>query len=216
MENTVSSLDGMSELMKSLYREKDEGFELGEEFRGEDVSGLKTALESNKADKNVYKEKNNVLQDELVAKELEIAKSKGDTDKVKQIEQDKHRKALDEKDIKLKIAEKKNYDLTIGSEIQKIKGEFFKRDSSGIELMGWEKEVGINEDGSYSYGGFNTAKDFMDSTTIKERFAPYLLASRASGGGKSDTSIGGGPTAKPYTEMSKSERSVYMKNKYGD
>lgn len=198
----VDTLDGIDESVKGLYAEKDGKFVLGIEGfpQPEDVSGLKAKVEELLAEKKAVTEKARLAAEESERAKLEAAKKGGDVEALEISYQQKI--AEIENRLKLEIEQRDGsiIELTSGQTATKMAAELAVQGSSDVLLPhikarlrtefrdGKPVTVVLDKDGKPSA---NTVEELKKEFISNPAFAPLIVASKASGAGRTVNGSGG-------------------------
>ena len=218
LENTLETLDGLSDRRKALYTEKDGKFELDEDYQTEDINPLKNALQRQKEANATAKEKEAELQaiiDDNALKLAEAAGDKKEVERLKQVALDKQKGAHD---AELAESKKTIHDLTIGMKLSAIAAEIYIH-PAGVNLTELESRIKLGEDGKTvslvnKLGEKVTEKEIIDEFKADESMA-YAIKAGAGAGGGADGGDAGGKTfaGKKLSEMTMQEKIAFHKSK---
>lgn len=217
LENTLETLEGLSDRTAALYSENNGKFELDEKFRGPDTAALLSA-------KNHEKEAKQKALDELIAlrrqqeeQAIELATAKGDTkeaDKLRQEALDRQKAAHD---AELAKDKQKIHELTIGLSRDSVAAEVYLN-PQGVNLSSLESRIKLQDDGLTTYfvnalGETITRETLIDELRADEKMAFAIRAGNASGGGGG----GGDPTdttaSSKLSEKTMDEKVAFYKSK---
>lgn len=241
----ADSLDDIPDEHRSLYEEADGGYQLqvdGAPDGGEDVSGLKSALERTKRELKKLKdggaqklsseesEELERLREAEAQREEDAAKAAGKWDELRARLQDKHERALEALKREVQKRDGVIEKLTVTNELRSaisaagVKDEY--RDAVEAMLLRQGPEVRW-EDGKEPVGVFvdevegdSTIGEFVQSWAKSDAASPYMPPEHGGGGGGggSDSKRGTGKSyeGKKYAEMTADEKVAYTNDQYGD
>jgi hypothetical protein len=227
LKETLSSLDGLDDRTKALYNEVGGEFILHEDFRNEDISGLKNALEKLKAERVEHKKMiadGKKLADNYA---LELAKSSNDVEEVKRLKQEAltaQKKAIDDEKVEiqkdLKTARDTIYNLTVGAEVERINNEIYTH-KNVHKMTNIQDRISL-EDGEIIYknnfGSPILQSEFINELKTDKDMLAFIKASEASGGvvnkGKAEAKIES--NGDNYSDLSTDEKLNYLEVRYKD
>lgn len=238
----VESLDDVPEDRRDLYEEVDGGYQLqvdGVPDGEEDVSGLKSALEKVKRERDRLRSRaGKVSDDDLeelerlreaeAQREEEAAKAAGKWDEIRAKLDDKHAKELDQVRAELTKRDKVIEQLTVTNELRSaiakagVKDEY--RDAVEAMLLRQGPTV-LWEDGKDPVGVFSDDVEgdrpigvFVEQWAKSDAASPYMPPENGGGGGGGgqDTRRGSGKSweGKKYAEMTADEKAAYTQEQY--
>lgn len=191
----VDNLDGLDDSIKTLYTEEGGKFRLGVEGlpAGEDVSGLKTALASERDARKAAEKKTKETETAAAAAATKKAEEKGDFEQLFKSSQDK----LTERDGELAtlrsgIAGEKRTNAAM-----KMAGEMAEGENIGLLSTFIERRLQHTDDGlkvTDAAGNLTVSSvaDLAKEFSADPRYASLLKGSQSSGGGASGGGTGGG------------------------
>ena len=214
LENTLETLDGMSDRRKALYTEKDGKFELDEDYRTEDINPLKNALQRQKDANTAAKEKEAELQAIIDDNAMKLAEAAGDKKEVERLKQAALDKQKSAHDAELSESKQLIHDLTIGSARDSIAREIYI-DSETLKTPLLDSSVKLEDDGRSvfyvnSLGEKITRAELVILLNADERMTGHLKAGKGSGGGSNggDAPTGKTPDAKLAEQNAKIQQRI--------
>lgn len=216
-EYELDSLDGLEESQKAFYVEKEGKFFLNVNgvVSEKSVAGLKAnhdKLLSEKKQEQEAKEKAEAerLRIEREAAE-ELARKNGNLEAIENSWKEKLAARETELSELLKVAELKNYELTVGRQAQELAGELAKPNAQRLLAKEIKERLTLDEDGNIrvlDLQGKPTALT-IDELKAQLRFDPtyqdIIVINNSSGGGASGGGLGGGAAKNPK-DMTTQER----------
>lgn len=212
----LDSLEGLEPAQAALYVEKDGKFYLQVEGmpQQEDTSGLKAKVEQLLAEKKTEAEKRKQAEEEARIAAEEAARKSGDTEALDRSWNEKHTKALTEKDATLTALQAQIHSLTVGAAAARIAGELAVQGSAGVlqrlieHRLSMEMRDGVPTVVVRDNEGKPTAAtlaEFRTEITNDAALAPLVAASKATGGGAPGSN---GGAVKRLSEMNMTERAA--------
>lgn len=214
----VDTLDGLEESIKALYEEKDGAFQLKVDGvpKPKDTSDLEDRLKKlEKNNQDLLAEKKKAKEDAEAAA-LDAAKKGGDIEALEKSWTDKMTSAVSAKDQELNALKEMVSQLTVGSTATALAAELFGEHADLMmhhiksrltyEVAEGKPKVRILDDGKPSA---KTVDELKEEFRSSQKFAPFVVGSKASGGGPTGRPSGG--ATKKFTEMTDAER-IKLKN----
>lgn len=210
-----AAFDALEPALQALYTQKGDDYVLVIEGlpQPEDTSGLKAKVEQLLAEKKTEAEKRKQAEEEARIAAEEAARKSGDTEALDRSWNEKHTKALTEKESALAAAQAQIHALTVGAAAARIAGELAVQGSAGVlqrliePRLSMEMRDGVPTVVVRDNEGRPTAAtlaEFKTEVTNDPALAPLVAASKASGGGASGAK--GGGAAKTWDQLSGMER----------
>lgn len=210
----LDSLEGLEPAQAALYVEKDGKFYLQVEGmpQQEDTSGLKAKVEQLLAEKKTEAEKRKQAEEDARIAAEEAARKSGDTEALDRSWNEKHTKALTEKDATLTALQAQIHSLTVGAAAARIAGELAVQGSAGVlqrlieHRLSMEMRDGVPTVVVRDNEGRPTAAtlaEFKTEITNDAALAPLVAASKATGGGAPGSN---GGAVKRLNEMTLTEK----------
>ncbi len=210
-----AAFDALDPAMQALYQPQGDNYVLAIEGlpQPEDTSGLKAKVEQLLAEKKTEAEKRKQAEEEARIAAEEAARKSGDTEALDRSWNEKHTKALTEKDATLTALQAQIHALTVGAAAARIAGELAVQGSAGVlqrlieHRLSMEMRDGVPTVVVRDNEGRPTAAtlaEFKTEVTNDPALAPLVAASKASGGGASGAK--GGGAAKTWDQLSGMER----------
>lgn len=210
-----AAFDALDPALQALYKQQGDNYVLAIEGlpQPEDTSGLKAKVEQLLAEKKTEAEKRKQAEEEARIAAEEAARKSGDTEALDRSWNEKHTKALTEKESALTALQAQIHSLTVGAAAARIAGELAVQGSAGVlqrlieHRLSMEMRDGIPTVVVRDNEGRPTAAtlaEFKTEVTNDPALAPLVAASKASGGGASGAK--GGGAAKTWDQLSGMER----------
>ncbi|WP_267398992.1 hypothetical protein [Pseudomonas sp. GM_Psu_2] len=210
-----AAFDALDPAMQALYKQQGDNYVLVIEGlpQPEDTSGLKAKVEQLLAEKKTEAEKRKQAEEEARIAAEEAARKSGDTEALDRSWNEKHTKALTEKESALTALQAQIHSLTVGAAAARIAGELAVQGSAGVlqrlieHRLSMEMRDGVPTVVVRDNEGRPTAAtlaEFKTEVTNDPALAPLVAASKASGGGASGAK--GGGAAKTWDQLSGMER----------
>lgn len=210
-----AAFDALDPAMQALYKQQGDNYVLVIEGlpQPEDTSGLKAKVEQLLAEKKTEAEKRKQAEEEARIAAEEAARKSGDTEALDRSWNEKHTKALTEKETALTALQAQIHSLTVGAAAARIAGELAVQGSAGVlqrlieHRLSMEMRDGVPTVVVRDNEGRPTAAtlaEFKTEVTNDPALAPLVAASKASGGGASGAK--GGGAAKTWDQLSGMER----------
>lgn len=210
-----AAFDALDPAMQALYKQQGDNYVLVIEGlpQPEDTSGLKAKVEQLLAEKKTEAEKRKQAEEEARIAAEEAARKSGDTEALDRSWNEKHTKALTEKESALTTLQAQIHSLTVGAAAARIAGELAVQGSAGVlqrlieHRLSMEMRDGVPTVVVRDNEGRPTAAtlaEFKTEVTNDPALAPLVAASKASGGGASGAK--GGGAAKTWDQLSGMER----------
>lgn len=191
----LENLDGLDDGVKALYTEDGGKFRLGVEGlpAGEDVSGLKTALASEREARKAAEKKTKETETAAAAAATKKAEEKGDFEQLFKSSQDK----LTERDGELAtlrsgIAGEKRTNAAMAMAGKLAEGENISLLSTFIERRLQHTDDGLKVTDAAGNLTISTLTDLEKEFSVDPHFASLLKGSQSSGGGAAGGGTGGG------------------------
>lgn len=211
----LDSLEGLEPAVAAMYEEKDGKFVLKVEGipQPEDTSGLKAKVEELLREKKDEKTRREQAEEAARIAAEEAARKNGDTEALDRSWNEKHTKALTEKDQTLTALQAQVHALTVGATAARLAGELAVQGSSAVlqrlieprlsmELRdGKPVVVVLDNDGRPTA---LTPEEFKNEIISDAALAPLVAGSKATGGGAAGSRSGG--AAKTWDQLSGMER----------
>lgn len=232
----VESLDDVPEQARELYEEGEDGYRLPVEGvkTAEEVSGLESALQKIKRERNELRDKANRVSDEDIEelealrkqireKEEQQATEEGRLDEIRAKWQEEEQKKLAEKDEVIQSKDQMIRSLAVTSQLQAAIADAgvlpeFRDDAKRalLELRPDVKVVNGEPIGVFpdEVHGDKTVAEFVEEWAKSKEAQKYMPAPKGGGGG---TGRDGQPVTvnKPWSEMTPDEKVAYTDQKYG-
>lgn len=210
-----AAFDALDPALQALYKPQGDNYVLAIEGlpQPEDTSGLKAKVEQLLAEKKTEAEKRKQAEEEARIAAEEAARKSGDTEALDRSWNEKHTKALTEKESALTALQAQIHSLTVGAAAARIAGELAVQGSAGVlqrlieHRLSMEMRDGVPTVVVRDNEGRPTAAtlaEFKTEVTNDPALAPLVAASKASGGGASGAK--GGGAAKTWDQLSGMER----------
>ena len=210
-----AAFDALDPALQALYTQKGDDYVLAVEGLppAEDVSGLKAKNDELLAELRANKTKAREAEEAARLAAEEAARKSGDTEALDRSWNEKHTKALTEKDATLTALQAQIHSLTVGAAAARIAGELAVQGSAGVlqrlieHRLSMEMRDGVPTVVVRDNEGRPTAAtlaEFKTEVTNDPALAPLVAASKASGGGASGAK--GGGAAKTWDQLSGMER----------
>lgn len=214
----LDSLEGLEPAVAAMYEEKDGKFVLKVEGipqaePGEDVTGLKNKVEELLAEKKAEAKRRQEAEDAAKRAAEEHARKTGDVEALQKSWEEKHTKALTEKEQTLAALQSQVHALTVGATAARLAGELAVQGSAGVLQRLIEPRLSMDiRDGKpvvvvLDNEGRPTAltpEEFKNEITSDASLAPLVAGSKATGGGAAGSK--GGGAAKTWDQLSGMER----------
>lgn len=211
----LDSLEGLEPAVAAMYEEKDGKFVLKVEGipQPEDTTGLKTKVEELLREKKDEKTRREQAEEAARIAAEEAARRNGDTEALDRSWNEKHTKALTEKDQTLTALQAQVHALTVGATAARLAGELAVQGSSAVLQRLIEPRLSMEiRDGKpvvivLDNEGRPTAltpEEFKNEITSDAALAPLVAGSKATGGGAAGSK--GGGAAKTWDQLSGMER----------
>jgi len=198
----VDNLDGIDDGIKGLYTEKDGKFILGIEGfpQQEDVSGLKAKVEELLSEKKAVTERARLAAEESEKAKLDAAKKGGDVEALEKSYQQKIAEIENKFKVEIDQRDGSIIELTSGQTATKMAAELAVQGSADVLLPhikmrlrtefreGKPVTVVLDKDGKPSA---NTVEDLKKEFISNPAFSPLIVASKASGAGRTVSGSGG-------------------------
>lgn len=207
----LDTLEGLEEGHKGLYEEKDGKFVL----KVDGIPKPDTSLEDRL--KKLEANNRDLLAEKIKAKEqadaaaLEAAKKGGDIEALEKSWTEKMTSAVAAKDEELTKYQEMVSQMTVGSAATTLAAELFGEHAELMmhhvknrltyEVSEGKPKVRVLDDGKPSAKSLDDLKEEFKSS---QKFAPFVLGSKASGGGSPPK--GGAPANKKWADMTDIER----------
>lgn len=244
--NEVDDLEAVPEVLRGFYSEGEDG-----KFVLEDISKLKSALrhvrderdrEKKKAAEALKKAKNAMseedleelqrLREEHEEREAEVAKKRGEFDKLLAKMEEKQKKALEDREQReaalKKALEREMIDSRITAALASAKAteqgidllpDRLKNRVKLVEEEGHYNVIVLDEGGTPDINNEGKPKTIADLVEdAKGKYSPLFQGTGATGSGASQQPTSGGALpakTKPYEEMSPFEKSEFI-SQYGE
>lgn len=197
----IKALDDVAEHFRSEYKKVGDEFVL-DTTGDEDISGLKSAHER-------VKDERNTLRDTLKAKEVEFSEYKSKVDNIPALEKSWEKrveKAVGEVTGKVTLLTQALHKATVGAEASAIAHKHFKGPKvlqpiiEGRLTMELDEKTGaskvrvLDKEGKLSA---MTIEDLTKELVEDKDLADFAIGTRASGGGPANTQPSGGGADKP-------------------
>lgn len=210
-----AAFDALDPALQALYKQQGDNYVLVIEGlpQPEDTAGLKAKVEQLLAEKKTEAEKRKQAEEEARIAAEEAARKSGDTEALDRSWNEKHTKALTEKESALTALQAQIHSLTVGAAAARIAGELAVQGSAGVlqrliePRLSMEMRDGVPTVVVRDNEGRPTAAtlaEFKTEVTNDPALAPLVAASKASGGGASGAK--GGGAAKTWDQLSGMER----------
>lgn len=214
----LDSLEGLEPAVAAMYVEKDGKFVLAvdgipQQEPGEDVTGLKSKVEELLAEKKAEAKKRQEAEEAAKRAAEEHARKTGDVEALQKSWEEKHTKALTEKEQTLTALQSQVHALTVGATAARLAGELAVQGSSAVLQRLIEPRLSMEmRDGKpvvvvLDNEGRPTAltpEEFKNEIISDASLAPLVAGSKATGGGAAGSRSGG--AAKSLKEMTLTER----------
>ncbi|MFV1943920.1 hypothetical protein VPH49_24280 [Pseudomonas luteola] len=219
LKYVLDSLEGLEPAQAAMYAEKDGKFYLQVEGipqsqSGEDVTGLKAKVEELLAEKKAEAKKRQEAEEAAKRAAEEHARKTGDVEALQRSWEEKHTKALTEKEQTLATLQAQIQALTVGSEANRLASELAVQGTAkallphiksrlSMEIRdGKPVTVVLDQDGRPSALTLDELKnEFINDPA----FAPLIVGSKATGGGAGG-SKSGGAAGKTFNQLTGMER----------
>lgn len=221
----VDSLDAVPEPFREAYVEQDGKYLLDTEW--EDTSGLKSALEKQKAEARAAKEalrKYDGVDPEEFARLKEAAEaaetaklqSEGKWEDMKKRLQDAHTKELEKYTGEVAKRDRVIEQLTVDNELNAAidKAGILPEHRKAVKaLLTVEAKPSVQWEGDMPRGmmGEVAIGEYVESWIKSDEAAPYLPSSGAGGSGTKGGGGGGGGARKPFKEMDDDEKREFVR-----
>ena len=210
-----AAFDALDPALQALYTQKGDDYVLAVEGlpQPEDVSGLKAKNDELLAELRANKTKAREAEEAARLAAEEAARKSGDTEALDRSWNEKHTKALTEKDATLTALQAQIHALTVGAAASGIAGELAVQGSASVLRRLIEPRLSMEmRDGKPTVVVLDndgrptalTLDEFKTEVTNDAALAPLVAASKATGGGAPGSKSPGGKTQ--LSEMSESER----------
>lgn len=210
-----ASFDALDPALQALYTQKGDDYVLAVEGLppAEDVSGLKAKNDELLAELRANKTKAREAEEAARLAAEEAARKSGDTEALDRSWNEKHSKALSEKDATLTALQAQIHALTVGAAASGIAGELAVQGSSAVLRRLIEPRLSMEmRDGKPTVVVLDndgrptalTLDEFKTEVTNDPALAPLVAASKASGGGAAGSRSPGGKNR--LSDLSESER----------
>ncbi len=214
----LDSLEGLEPAVAAMYEEKDGKFVLKVEGipqaePGEDVTGLKNKVEELLAEKKAEAKRRQEAEEAAKRAAEEHARKTGDVEALQKSWEEKHTKALTEKEQTLAALQSQVHALTVGATAARLAGELAVQGSAGVLQRLIEPRLSMEiRDGKpvvvvLDNEGRPTAltpEEFKNEITSDAALAPLVAGSKATGGGAAGSK--GGGAAKTWDQLTGMER----------
>lgn len=214
----LDSLEGLEPAVAAMYVEKDGEFVLAvdgipQPEPGEDVTGLKNKVEELLAEKKAEAKRRQEAEEAAKRAAEEHARKTGDVEALQKSWEEKHTKALTEKEQTLAALQSQVHALTVGATAARLAGELAVQGSSAVlqrlieprlsmELRdGKPVVVVLDNDGRPTA---LTPEEFKNEIINDTALAPLVAGSKATGGGAAGSK--GGGAAKSWDQLTGMER----------
>ena len=213
----VESLEGLDENLHSLYEQKDGAYflKVAGVVSEDDVAGLKTSRDSLLAEK---KEQQRLAQEaeaerQRIEREAaeELARKNGNLEAIENSWKEKLAARETELSERLKVAELKNYELTVGRQAQELAGELAKPNAQRLLAKEIKERLTLDEDGNIRVLDLQGKPTALTIDELKAQlradptYQDIIVINNSSGGGASGGGLGGGAAKNPK-DMTTQER----------
>lgn len=218
-----AAFDALEPSLQAFYKAQGENYVLAVEGlpapQGEDVTGLKAKNDELLAELRANKTKAREAEEAARLANEEAARKNGDTEALDRSWNEKHTKALGEKDTALSTLQAQVHALTVGSTAARLAGELAVQGSSAILQQLIEPRLTMEiRDGRPVVVVLDndrrpsalTVDEFKEQLFSDAALAPLIAASRATGGGAPGGKSPGGKSK--LSDMSESERKQLAKD----
>jgi hypothetical protein len=202
LQYQVDTLDGLDDGIRGLYTEKEGKFVLGIEGipQPEDVSGLKAKVDELLAEKKAASDRARQAAEEAEAAKLEAAKKGGDVEALEKSYKAKMAEIESRYKTELEQRDGSIVELTSGQTATSLAAELAIQGSADVLLPhikarlrtefreGRPVTVVLDKEGKPSAA---TVEDLKNEFISSPAFAPLIVASKASGAGRSLNATGG-------------------------
>lgn len=208
----IDSLEGLDESLHGFYEQHGDKYRL--KVEGIDPADeLKEALRKEREERKAARERAEELERKAQQAAEEAAKRSGDTEALDRSWQEKHTKALSERESELAAARAHVQELTVGAMAARIAGELAVQNcASTLEKLirprlsmeirdGKPVVVVLDNEGRPTA---LTPDEFKNEITSDASLAPLVAGSKATGGGAAGSK--GGGAAKTWDQLSGMER----------
>lgn len=212
-----AAYDALEPSLQAFYKAQGEDYVLAVEGlpepQNEDVSGLKAKVAELLNEKKDEKLRREQAEEAARIAAEEAARKSGDTEALDRSWNEKHTKALGEKDATLTALQQQVHALTVGATAARLAGELAVQGSSGVLQKLIEPSLSMEiRDGKPVVVVLDaerrptalTVDEFKNQLFNDAALAPLIAASRATGGGAPGNKSGG--AAKPWDQMTGMER----------
>ena len=210
-----AAFDALEPSLQAFYKAQGENYVLAVEGlpAPEDTAGLKSKVEELLREKKEEKTRREQAEETARLAAEEAARKNGDTEALERSWNEKHTKALGEKDTALSAAHAQIHALTVGATAARLAGELAVQGSSAVLQQIIEPRLSMEiRDGKPVVVVLDaerrpsalTVEEFKEQLFNDAALAPLIAASRATGGGAGGGKSPGGKTR--LSDMSESER----------
>ncbi|WP_040263682.1 hypothetical protein [Pseudomonas massiliensis] len=216
-----AAYDALEPSLQAFYKAQGENYVLAVEGlpEPEDTSGLKAKVDQLLAEKKAEAEKRKQAEDAARLAAEEAARKNGDTEALDRSWNEKHTKALTEKEQALGALQAQVHALTVGATAARLAGELAVQGSALVLQQLIEPRLSMEiRDGKPVVVVLDaerrpsalTVDEFKQQLFNDASLAPLIAASKATGGGASGGK--GGGAAKKFSEMTGMERVELRRN----
>ncbi len=199
----VDTLEGLDETLKPMYKEVDGKFQLSVDGLPKQDETLATRIQKLETNNQALLTEKIEAKKEAERVKLEAAKAGGDVEAIEKSWQEKFDNGMAEKETKIADLGKMVSGLTVGSSSVEISAEIF---GENAELMKHHVDSRLSVDmadgtakirvlGADGKPSALTLAELKAELVNNEKFAPFVVGTKASGGGGGDLKKGN-PAAK--------------------
>lgn len=213
----VESLEGLDENLHSLYEQKDGAYflKVAGVVAESDLEGIKANRDALLAEK---KEQQRLAQEaeaerQRIEREAaeELARKNGNLEAIENSWKEKLAARETELSERLKVAELKNYELTVGRQAQELAGELAKPNAQRLLAKEIKERLTLDEDGNIRVLDLQGKPTALTIDELKAQlradptYQDIIVINNSSGGGASGGGLGGGAAKNPK-DMTTQER----------
>ena len=217
LQYKLETLEGLEEQFHSLYEEKDGAYflKVSGAVPEDDLNGLKASRDALLAEKKEQQRKAEEAEAERLRVEREaqeeLARKNGNLEAIENSWKEKLAARETELSERLKVAELKNYELTVGRQAQELAGELAKPNAQRLLAKEIKERLTLDEDGNIRVLDLQGKPTALTIDELKAQlradptYQDIIVINNSSGGGASGGGLGGGAAKNPK-DMTTQER----------
>lgn len=215
-----AAFDALEPSLQAFYKAQGENYVLAVEgLPAPDDSGLRNKVDELLREKKEEKAKREAAEEAARVAAEEAARKNGDTEALERSWNEKHTKAIGEKESALTMMQEQVHALTVGATAARLAGELAVQGSSAVLQQIIEPRLSMEiRDGKPVVVVLDadrrpsalTVDEFKEQLFNDAALAPLIAASRATGGGAGGGK--GGGAAKTFNQLTGMERVELRRN----